>query len=125
MLHANVSGIKDPMKQDQALEFWRKQNKDINTRTGTHANHDQLHQIRSDRLGPIFFPPGDFLDPFFFSPGEKTLFLFHPGLEGVTDVDTNLNGRFVSFKVTLSNYRVLYMVLQDTATGLSWTGDIF
>ena len=54
MLHANVSGIKDPMKQDQALEFWKKQNKDINILTETYANHDQFHQIRNDWLGPIF-----------------------------------------------------------------------
>ena len=31
----------------------------------------------------------------------------HPGLEGVTEVDTDPKGRFVSFKVTLSNNRVL------------------
>ena len=31
----------------------------------------------------------------------------HLGLEGVTEVDTDPKGRFVSFKVTLSNNRVL------------------
>ena len=31
----------------------------------------------------------------------------HPGLEGVTEVDTDPKGRFASFKVTLSNNRVL------------------
>ena len=31
----------------------------------------------------------------------------HPGLEGVTEVDTDPKGRFVSFKITLSNNRVL------------------
>ena len=31
----------------------------------------------------------------------------HPGLEGVTEVDTDPKGRFVSFKVTLSNNKVL------------------
>ena len=32
----------------------------------------------------------------------------HLGLEGVTEVDTDAKGRFVYFKVTLSNNRVLY-----------------
>ena len=31
----------------------------------------------------------------------------HPGLEGVTEVDTDPKGRFVSFKITLPNNRVL------------------
>ena len=31
----------------------------------------------------------------------------HPGLQGVTEVDTNPKGRFLSFKITLSNNRVL------------------
>ena len=31
----------------------------------------------------------------------------HPGLAGVTEVDTDPKGRFVSFKITLSNNRFL------------------
>ena len=31
----------------------------------------------------------------------------HPGLEGVTEVETDPKGRFVSFKITFSNNRVL------------------
>ena len=31
----------------------------------------------------------------------------HPGLEGVTEVDTDPKERFVSFKITLSNNRFL------------------
>ena len=31
----------------------------------------------------------------------------HPGLEGITDVETDPKGRFVSFKITLCNNRVL------------------
>ena len=31
----------------------------------------------------------------------------HPDLEGVIEVDTDPKGRFVSFKITLSNNRVL------------------
>ena len=47
----------------------------------------------------------------FFSPGDShtkgMLFLLHLGLEGITEVDTDPKGRFVSFKVTPSNDRVL------------------
>ena len=35
------------------------------------------------------------------------LVLLHLGLEGITEADTNPKGRFVSFKVTPSNDRVL------------------
>ena len=35
------------------------------------------------------------------------LFLLHLSLEGITEVGTDPNERFVSFKVTLSNDRVL------------------
>ena len=47
----------------------------------------------------------------FFSPGDihtkGLLVLLHLSLEGVTEVDTNPRGRFVSFKVTPSNDSVL------------------
>ena len=48
-------------------------------------------------MGPIFLSPGD----------SHTKALLHLGLEGVTEVDTDPKGRFLSFKVTLSNDRVL------------------
>ena len=37
------------------------------------------------------------------------LVLFHLGFEGITEADTDPKGRFVSFKVTPSNDRVLYV----------------
>ena len=49
---------------------------------------------------PIFFSPGD-------THTKGMLFLLHLGLEGITEVDTDPKGRFVSFKVTPSNDRVL------------------
>ena len=36
MLYANAGGIRDPMKQELALEFCRSQNKDISILTETH-----------------------------------------------------------------------------------------
>ena len=61
------------------------------------------------------------MDPIFFSPGDSRtkglLVLLHLGLEGVTEVDTDPKGRFVSFKVTPSNDRVLCVYFLDIATG--------
>ena len=42
------------MKQDLVLEFCRKQNRDNSILTETHINHDKLHQIINNWLGPIF-----------------------------------------------------------------------
>ena len=100
MTYANVGGIRDPLKQDLALEFCRKQNKCISILTETHIKHDQILHVRNNWLGAVFLSPG--------SRNPKGLITqLHPGLEGVTEVDTDPKGRFVSFKVTLSNNRVL------------------
>ena len=40
MICANVGSIRDPLKQDLALEFYRKQNKYISFLTETHIKHD-------------------------------------------------------------------------------------
>ena len=68
--------------------------------TETHINHDQIHQIRNNWLGPIFLSPRN-------THTKGLLAQLHLGLEGVTEVDTDPKGRFVSFKITLSNNRVL------------------
>ena len=71
-------------------------NKDISILTETHINHDQIHHqihIRNNWLRPIFFSPGD-------SHAKGLLALLHPGLESITEVDTDPKGGFVSFKVT-------------------------
>ena len=54
-----VGGIRDPLKQSLANEFCRKQNKVISVLTETHINHDQIHHIKNEWLGLIFFSPGD------------------------------------------------------------------
>ena len=50
------------------------------------------------------------------------LFLLHLGLEGITEVDTDPKGRFVSFKVTLSYDRVLFVPFQGIAPENGWLG---
>ena len=101
MIYANVGGIRDPLKQDLALEFCRKQNKYITILTETHIKHDQMLHIRNNWLGPIFLSPGSSLT-------KGLIAQLQPGLEGVTEVDTDPKGRFVSFQVNLSNNRVLF-----------------
>ena len=100
MIYANVGSIRDPLKQDLALDFNRKQNKYISILTETRIKHDQILHIRNNWLGPIFLFPGS-------SHTKGLIAQLHPGLEGATEVDTDPKGRFVSFKVTLSNNRVL------------------
>ena len=47
------------------------------------------------------------------------------GLEGITEVDTDPEGRFVSFKVTTSNGSSLFVSLHGIATENSWLGGTF
>ena len=100
MIYANVGCIRDPLKQDLVLEFCGKQNKDNSILTETHINHDKIHQIINNWLGPIFLSPRNIHT-------KGLLSNLHPGLEGITEVETDPEGRFVSFKITLSNNRVL------------------
>ena len=65
-------------------------------------------------MGPIFFSPGD-------SHTKGLLVLLHPGLESVTEVDTDPKGRFLSSKVI--EYSV-FMLLQGITLGNSWLGGI-
>ena len=102
MIYASVGGIRDPLKQDLALEFCRKQNKYISILTETHVTHDQIRQIKNNWLGPIFLSRGN-------SHTKGLLSQFHPGLEGVTEVDTDPKGRFVLFRVTLYNNKVFWV----------------
>ena len=77
MIYDYVGGIRDPLKQDLALEFCREKNKDISILNETHINHDQIHyqiHIRNNWLGPTFFSPGD-------SHTKGLLVLPHPALK--------------------------------------------
>ena len=86
MIYDHIGGIRDPLKQDLALEFCRNQNKVISILTETHTNHDQIHHIRNDWLGSNFFCLGDSLT-------KGRLSCFHWNLK----VDTDPKERFVSF----------------------------
>ena len=59
MTYANIGGIRDPFKVDQALEFYRDENKDFSILTESHINHDQMHHINKNWLNQIFFSTGD------------------------------------------------------------------
>ena len=98
MIYDNVGGIRDPLKQDLALAFCRKKDKGISILNETHINHNQIHHIRKNWFGPIFFAPGD-------SHTKRLLLLLHLGLEGITEAHTDSKGRFMYFKVTPSNDR--------------------
>ena len=47
------------LAQDLALEFCRSQNKDTCILSKTHINQEQIHQVRNNWLGHIFFSSGD------------------------------------------------------------------
>ena len=68
----------------------------------------------------MFFTPGD-------SHTKGLLVLLHPGLEAVTEVDTDPKWGFASFKVTLlllmTEFSV-FMLLQGIAPGNSWLGGV-
>ena len=96
MIYVNVGSIRDPLKQDLALDFYRKQNKYISILTETHIKHDQIPHIRNNWLGLIFLSPGS-------SHTKGFIAQLHPGRKVATDPKEE----FVSFKVTLSNNRVL------------------
>ena len=123
MIYDNVGGIRDPLKQDLAFEFCRKKNKDICNLTETHISHDQIHHqmhIRNNGLGPIFFSPG-------YSHTKGSLVLLHLDLEGITEVEIDPGGGFVSFKVTplpLMTEFYVFMFLQSIAPGTSWLGGV-
>ena len=68
--------------------------------TETHINHDQRHHTRNN-------------------------FCASSGLQGITEVDTDPEGRFVSFKVTISNESSLFGPLQGIAPENSWLGGFF
>ena len=88
------------LHQKAKLEFRKKRNNNNSILTEAYINHDQIHQTINNWLGSIFFSPRNIHT-------KALLGQLHPGLEGVAEVDTDLKGRFMFFKVTLSNNRVL------------------
>ena len=100
MIYVNFGCIREPLKQNLVLQFCRNRNKEVSNLTETHIKLDQIYYIKNNWLGAIFFSPGD-------SNTKGLLVLFHLGLEGVTEVNTDPKRRFVYFKFTPSNDRVL------------------
>ena len=74
MIYANVGSIRDALKQDLALDFYRKKNKYTNILTETHIKHDHILHIRNNWLGPIFLSPET-------SHTKRFIAQLHPGLE--------------------------------------------
>ena len=110
MIYENFGGIRDCLKQNLGLPFCRNQNKDVSILTETYINLDQMHHVRNNWLGAIFFAPGDNLT-------KGLLVLLYLGLEEVTEVDTDPKGSFVSFKITRSGDRVFCVYALDMAPG--------
>ena len=48
--------------------------------------------------------------------------MLHLGLEGITEVDTDPEGRFVSFTITTYNESSLFVPFQGIAPENSWLG---
>ena len=94
MIYANVGSIRDPLKQDLALDLYRKQNQYISILTETHIKHDQILHKRNNWLGRIFLSPGS-------SHTKGFIAQLHLGLEGVTEVDTDPKGIFAFLSYTL------------------------
>ena len=59
MTYANIGGIRDLLKQYQAIEFYRDENKDFSILTDSHINHDQIHHVNNNWLDHIFLSPED------------------------------------------------------------------
>ena len=115
MIYDNFGGIRYPLKQNLALQFCRNRNKNVSILTEAHINLDQIHHIRNNWLGVIFLYPGD-------SHTNGLLFLLHLGLEDVSEVDNDWKGRFVSFKFTFFNGRVLCVYFLDIASEFNRRG---
>ena len=115
MMYDHIGSIRDPLKQDLALEFCRNQNKVISILTETHINHDQIHHIRNNWLGSNFFSLGD-------SHTKGCLSCFIWDLK----VDTHPKRRFLFFKFTPSNDRVLcvYAPSGYSAIWNRWIGGV-
>ena len=95
-----------------------KPKKAISILTGTHSSHDQVHHLRNNWLGSNFYSPGD-------SHIKGMLFVLYLGLEGITEVDTNPEGRSVSFKVSTSNESSLFVPRRGIAPENSWLASTF
>ena len=109
MIHDNVGGIRDPLKQDIVLEICREKKQ-----RHYYFNWNSLFGLH------LFFSSGN-------SYTKGLLILLHLSLEGITEVNTDPKGGFVSFKVTplllMTGFSVL-MPLQGIAPWNRWLGGV-
>ena len=117
MKYEHVAGIRDPLKQDLALEFCGNQEKIINILTETHINPDPTQNKRNNWLGPSF----SLLEIF----TQKDCFFCFIWVLKVSEVDTDPKGKFVSSKVTPSNESFLLVPFQSIAPENNWLGSLF
>ena len=59
MTYANIGSIRDSLKQYQAIEFYRNENKDFSILTDSDINHDQIHHVNNNWFDHIFLSPED------------------------------------------------------------------
>ena len=59
IIYDNFDGIRDPLKQNVAIQFCENQKKDASILTETHISLDQIHHIRNSSSDAIFFSPED------------------------------------------------------------------
>ena len=118
MIYDNFGGNRDPLKQNLALQFCRIGNKDASILTETHINLDKIHHIRNNWFDAIFLSSEDI-------HAKKLLVLLHLHLEGVIEIDTDTEGRFVSFRVTPFNDKVLCVYALGIAPGNSCLEGIY
>ena len=117
MLYAKVGGIRNPVKQEITLEFCRSQNKDICILGETHIGHEQIHQIRNNWLGPIFFAPGET-----FSKGMVICFTKALMISWML-TQIQKRGLCPSKFVPLMTEFFVSMLLQVIVTENNWLGD--
>ena len=116
MPYANVGGIRDPVKQEITLEFWRNENKDICILSKTHINHEQIHQIKNNWLGPIFFLSWSYLSKVYLACFIKDLLM----LLRLTQIQKE--DLSPSKLLLLGTELFVSMLLQDIATENNWLG---
>ena len=114
MIYDHIGGIRDPLKQDMALEFCRNQNKVISILTETHISHDQIPHIRNNLLGSNFFSLGD-------SHTKGCLYCFIWDLKVSLRLTLFQKGglRHLSLLPLMTEISV-FMPLQGIAPGNSW-----
>ena len=81
VIYVNFGGIRDPFKLNLPLQFCKHWNKDVSTLTETSISLDQVHRIII--VGSHLF--------LFWSHTKGLLVLLHLSLEGITEIDAEVD----------------------------------